>query len=257
MGRMPAPGEAATLSDAAAGRARPEPGADTAAGSRVKAHERAALKWVSVAAAIILVATILSWIIPAAAVAANGNQPLIPPAGSNVTANQQLIATTVSISVGIGMLVGVLGFYFLYLGFAALRDDDEGFLTPSRLALVGIPAVLLFGIAALLLTPQLGPLIDCISTTGISSACYSAAGTYIAGYYLVVWLGVILYVVGGIGVLIGIWRLGSRYREVVFKVGAILLIFPAINVIGAILILVGGRQARRKVEAGGPAVWDG
>jgi hypothetical protein len=64
-------------------------------------------------------------------------------------------------------------------------------------------------------------------------------------------LGGLLAFVGYIGVLLGIWRLGTRYADAMFKVGAILLIIPYINLIGAILILIGARTARRKVEGAG------
>jgi hypothetical protein len=52
--------------------------------------------------------------------------------------------------------------------------------------------------------------------------------------------------VGYIGLLVGIWRLGTRYGEWMFKVGALFLIFPFLNVAGTIFILIAARESGGK-----------
>ena len=83
----------------------------------------------------------------------------------------------------------------------------------------------------------------------ITSACLNV-GTLL-GIVAVMGITAIIILVGYIGLLIGIWRLGSRYSSDGFKVGAVLLIFPVLSVAGAILILVSARNARARIEMAG------
>jgi hypothetical protein len=55
--------------------------------------------------------------------------------------------------------------------------------------------------------------------------------------------------VGWIGLLLGLWRIGSRYDSGVTKIGAILSIIPVVNIVSPILILVGVMGVERKLRA--------
>ncbi len=113
------------------------------------------------------------------------------------------------------------------------------------LIFVGIAIVLAVGVALLALVFQA---ITCAGAGNpVTSACLNL-GTFLD---LILLLGVaaILALIGYIGLLIGIWRLGTRYGESLFKVGAVLLIIPLLSVIGVILILVAARSSRAKLEA--------
>jgi hypothetical protein len=64
----------------------------------------------------------------------------------------------------------------------------------------------------------------------------------------------IVLLIGAIGLLIGIWRLGTRYQEGLLKVAAILLILPVLNIVGFVLILVASRSLRNRIGSGPPVV---
>ncbi len=59
-------------------------------------------------------------------------------------------------------------------------------------------------------------------------------------------IAAIVLFAGYIGLLVGIWRLGSRYSEWMFKVGAIFLLIPFLNVAGAVFVLIAARESGGK-----------
>jgi hypothetical protein len=153
------------------------------------------------------------------------------------------------------LLVVVAGFdlaeLFLYRSaFRDLSPGDPRFSTPASLAIVAfIGLVLAFlGVAAFL-----SALYSAVACAGsgmpIPSSCLLTS-TFWAGVALL-GIGALIAVIGYIGVLIGIWRLGTRYEAPAFKVGAILMIIPYLGVIGAILILIAARTSRGKIKSAG------
>jgi hypothetical protein len=154
------------------------------------------------------------------------------------------------------VLVELIVVFLTYTAFHRLAAFDPRFSMPAKLAfLLGIAVVI---IAALLypLLEQLNSTITCLNnasnstiTPGASPAtCISGA---LAGLIGLLIIAGILALIGYIGLLIGIWRLGHRYDDGLFKAGAILAIFPLLNLIGAILIAVAAHNARSKLDAGG------
>lgn len=155
--------------------------------------------------------------------------------------------------------LGVVGFVFVLIeiwlyrrAFHALSPQDSRFSTPAKLALLAFITLL---VAAVLLIALLGAIYQSVVCAGsgnpITGACIN--GGEILALAGVLGIVSILALVGYIGVLIGIWRLGTRYREGMFKVGAVLLIIPLLNIIGLILILIAARSARGKMGAYSPA----
>jgi len=148
------------------------------------------------------------------------------------------------------VVFGIVGFVFLVLelvlyrqAFRTLSPVDPRFSTPSRLVmvlLIGLLIVILAGIAIF------GVIYQAVQCAGpgnpITTACLNL-GSVLGLLLLLVAAGIAAFV-GFIGLLIGIWRLGTRYDEGLFKVGAILLIFPLLNIVGQILILLAARAAR-------------
>jgi len=136
--------------------------------------------------------------------------------------------------------------------FHRLAPVDPRFSTPSTLALLLIAGfvIVLLGLVPLLQGAQ--SITGCIASsnnTTLPASC-GGIGQALIGIVLVL-VGGIIALIGYIGCLLGIWRFGSRYGNDLFKVGAILLIFPLLNVVGAILILVGASSVRARVEAMG------
>jgi hypothetical protein len=155
---------------------------------------------------------------------------------------------------GIGLVLAIVYVGFWRRAFRTLSPVDARFATPAKLTLLELLALVLLapvGAAILVL------LYDAIHCAGIGNPITSACLSFgaIAGLTLLLVVFAILAVVGFIGFLLGVWRLGTRYRESMFKVAAILLIIPLLNIIGVILVLVAARSARARIEgAGGPAM---
>jgi len=63
-------------------------------------------------------------------------------------------------------------------------------------------------------------------------------------------VGAALAIVGFFALAIGVWRLGDRFGEDLFKVGAVLLIL--VGVVGMVVILIAARSARRRIPDPGP-----
>ena len=154
-----------------------------------------------------------------------------------------------AVTAGVGLVLTVLELILYRSAFRALAPIDDRFSTPATLVLLLFIAVILIVVIG---AAVIGVALQAIACAGagnpITSSCLSV-GTLLdlVGLLAVV---AIVALIGYIGLLIGIWRLGSRYNESLFKVGAILLIFPVLNFIGAILILVGARAALSRL--GGP-----
>ena len=134
------------------------------------------------------------------------------------------------------------------MSFRALVPVDGTFSTPASLALVALIGALVALAGAALLLDAVYSALNCVgSGQPITSGCLFS-GPFVAGAALLV-IGGIAALVGGIGILIGIWRLGTRHNESLFKVAAILLILPFLNIVGAILMLVGARSSRHRLDA--------
>jgi hypothetical protein len=64
----------------------------------------------------------------------------------------------------------------------------------------------------------------------------------------VVVIGAILAFIGEIGgVVLGLWRVGTRYGETVIKVGAIFTVIPLLSTVAPILILVGALEVKGRL----------
>jgi hypothetical protein len=137
--------------------------------------------------------------------------------------------------------------------FHHLAPVDTRFAMPSKLALlilIGVVIVLL-GLVPLLQGAR--TISGCVVTNNTLTGDCSGVGEVLAGGLLVL-VGAIITLIGYIGALIGIWRFGTRYHNDLFKFGAVLLIFPLLNVLGAIMILVAAHTSRSRLGApvGGP-----
>ena len=168
---------------------------------------------------------------------------------STFTANQSNLSMFVLV-VAVGVVLTFLELIFFRLAFVDLGHSDPRFSTPATLVLLILVALPILLLALFGLVSVLEQAISCAgSGNPITSACLGV-GTLLAIVAVMGITGIIIFV-GYIGLLIGIWRLGSRYSSDGFKVGAVLLIFPVLSVVGVILILVSARKARAKIETAG------
>jgi Protein of unknown function (DUF973) len=147
--------------------------------------------------------------------------------------------------VALAVALGLVEIYLYRRAFAALAPRDDRFRWPRALAsLLLVSLVLLLVLFAWTLS-IIGATIACAAgASTIPPSCVPAT-IFLAGGLLL--LVAVAAIVGFVGVLLGIWRLGARYRDGRFKVGAILLIIPLVSIAGAVLIFLAARAAGRRV----------
>jgi hypothetical protein len=146
--------------------------------------------------------------------------------------------------------LGIAALFFYRGAFHTLAPTDARFSTPSKLTLLAIIAIVIIILCLIGLVVLIFQAISCAGAGNtITSSCLDVGA--IAGLALLLVLFAIVWFVGFIGLMIGVWRLGTRYDQGLFKVGAILLIIPFLSFVGAILILVAARSAHGAVSAGG------
>ena len=122
--------------------------------------------------------------------------------------------------------------------------------TPATLALLAIIGAVLVFAGLLWILGQAHQWFQCAAgVTPIPTSCVSV-GPLVGAAGLVV-VGAIVYVVGLIGIWLGLWRLGTRYNTSLFKIGMVLIIFPFLDIVGFILIIVAARDARSRAMARG------
>jgi hypothetical protein len=140
-------------------------------------------------------------------------------------------------------LAETLAFFSAFRGLACF---DYRFSAPSRFAfllLIG-ELVVLFG--GVVLTAFLYGAIQCAgSGHAVPSSCIDLA-TFWAGFALL-GIGSIVTLVGYVGVAVGVWRLGTRYRVRLFRIGAVLLLIPYVSGLGSALVALGARRQLRRL----------
>jgi len=156
--------------------------------------------------------------------------------------------------IAVGIIFDILSILRFRSAFRALLPVDYRFRSPANLSILLVIGLVLILLGFGLLLGSVGPVINACSSsnynyTSCSNAATGAAGLLLSGVG-VIGLGAILGLIGGIVVLLGIWRLGTRYNESLLQVGAILLIIPFVDIAAPFLIYFGARQAEQRV---GPA----
>lgn len=208
--------------------------------------DRRALSNVTVGAVISLVSAVVS----IATLFLRSTAPLdIATGGSTGTSITFPLAALYLLAVtgAVGFVFGLLELWFYRSAFRDLSQVDARFSTPSKLTLLAIVSLVLIAAVGAGLVVLVYQAIQCAGAGNpITTSCVSLRA--VGGLILLLGLFAILALVGWIGFLLGVWRLGSRYHESLFKAGAILLIFPVLNLIGVILILVGARNARAQLQ---------
>lgn len=168
------------------------------------------------------------------------------PSSSTVSGVQLAAAALVGILVLliVGVVLEIMSIIYARGAFRELAEVDRNFHTPLSLTfalyvgfvmiVTGVVVVLSFAFA-LQSQPPAQP------------ASSASLALLIVGS-LVIIVAAILVLIGEIGLLLGIWRFGSRYSESVFKAAAILYIIPFAAVIAPILVLIGTGSAERKLR---------
>jgi len=147
---------------------------------------------------------------------------------------------------------GVAQIILFRLSLRSFSFVDPTFSTPATLALVAVIGFLLLFFGVGLFFASIVQAIDCAGAGNPVPVSCLFTGAFWSGIGLLV-VGAIITVVGYIGVLVGIWRVGTRSGNALFKVGAILMIFPYLNIVGAILLLIGAQDEIGRLRSIAPA----
>jgi hypothetical protein len=172
--------------------------------------------------------------------------PTFSATGQAVSFLQNL--ETIFLLVVAGVVLLMLSFVLYMLSFGSLRKVDSRFGSPFALSIVGFVGLLMeLGAVALFVLDVLAII------SGVNSGCASTGTCVTPGNIFtiiaLIGLGGLLSFVGWIGLLLGLWRIGSRYDSSMTKIGAILSIVPVVNIVSPILILVGVMGVERKLRA--------
>jgi uncharacterized protein DUF973 len=170
----------------------------------------------------------------------------VPAAGAPVRFTAAHAYAVLGVAV-VGVVISVVSFWYYRRGFLALRGIDAKFAsspTWALLVIIGLP-ILALGLLALL--ASLLQLLACAGTSITIPASCVNVGSLLGGLGLLA-IGLIVLFIGYIGTLVAIWRLGDRYGNSLFKIGAVLLIFPFLSIVGQILVLVASSSAQTTVR---------
>jgi hypothetical protein len=227
-------------------------------------EERSALTKVMWFGIIELVGIVAGWVGAFYIFSSFFNANLFSSLGSNPTPSQvasalgplfQDVVYIIPLSVG----VELVGLVVLTLGFRGLAKVDNPrfhISTPFMVVLIVGLLIVAGGAVPLLNTiPNIisSGLTGCTGSYG-SLTCTPSSAFFnqfssIFVYFGLILLGGLLTLIGYIGGLIlGLWRVGSRYNQTTLKIGAIFQIIPLLNVVAPILIILGANEAKNVVS---------
>lgn len=211
----------------------------------------AALSHVWTAALIAIIGSALGVAVPLALSTTGYFSLTVPAAGETFSYGETALLTVLGISL-VGFVLSIVSLWFYREGFLAVRSVDTRFSSSPTWALLAIVGLVLVFLALIVILYALLQVLSCVSssaTPGMFSASCVNIGALLGGFGLLLVGGIIL-LIGYIGTLVAIFRLGTRYNDSMFKIGAVLLIFPYLSVVGQILVLVAASRARSRVQQG-------
>ncbi len=215
--------------------------------------EKGGIMSLRVAALGLLIGGILIYAFPIIVWAYYGYQPIhisVPP---SATANLPPVPNGLKVSLQVVTLLGMIALGVAWLmfgrGFSMLSEVDLGYRSASVSAYVGIISVVLAGAAILLNIDGVTNYLNCVNSSGAN--CVSDLSSV---QYTVYWLwafSILFFIFGGIGVLVGLFRVGTRYLTSSFWIAGFLLIFPVLMLLGAIVLLFATSGADERLRSWG------
>ncbi len=216
----------------------PPPGGPTPATAEA---DRRALGWIRWTAVIALAGVVLSF---ADFAVFNPTRLVHTTMTATTTTVTFDLPRAVYLVVTVGVALSFAEYALLRMSFTGLASVDPRFRTPATCALLALIGIPLAGVGAVFLVHGLAGATCTQSTTLGAAGC-----TWGAGFGLGVALagvGGLLAFVGFVGALLGLWRLGDRYRVTGYHLATILTIFPILDLVGWILILTSTGEALRR-----------
>jgi hypothetical protein len=162
--------------------------------------------------------------------------------GSNVTSFFNFLEAAV-ILLTVGPLLLVVSFLSYVLGLAKLRRADTTFTAPLVLVVIGLIGFLMLAAGFGLILEVVLQVLTCGGAGNVTPGCVDGTP---AGLGALLLLGGILpALIGWIGLVLGLYRVGKRYSSTLTKIGGILYIIPFANLIAPILVWLGAREIEK------------
>ncbi len=208
--------------------------------------ERKGVGWARAAALTSLLGLLIAWLGPIAIIYVTGVE--FHYGGFHLGSGKATVASIedILIVLAIGAVLSLVSLILYFVSFNTLRKAAPGFGGPVALMVVGLLGLLLVLVGVALVLSDFLNAVAC-SASGASSSCLNVS--QFAGAVLAVLGGLFLALLGWIGLVIGIYRIGKRFDSTITKVGGILTIIPIVGLIAPILVFVGTHQILRQLRS--------
>jgi Protein of unknown function (DUF973) len=145
-----------------------------------------------------------------------------------------------------GVALLLVSFVLYAAGFAKLRRADPKFTAPLALSVIGLLGFLLLVAVVGLLAGLVLQVVSCGGPGKATAACVTLSAVTIDPILLLV--GLAVGVIGWVGIILGVYRVGRRYGSTITRIGAILYAVPVAEIVAPILILIGSRSILRRLR---------
>lgn len=192
--------------------------------ARAEALDRRGNRWLGAGGAFGLAGGVAAVALPLLLVELSRNAP-----GGIAAASNTLTAWSSWLFLG-GAVLLLVSFFAYRWGYSVLRKVDPAYWIASGLCLVGSSGLVLLIIAAAVGTGNTGGLLSCVQ--GPYSKIYSCVeGQSPLGAYTGI-VGVWLSWVGSVGIVIGLFHAGSRFRSASYAAAAISYLIVLVLLVG-------------------------
>lgn len=148
----------------------------------------------------------------------------------------RLLIETTSILLIAGAILFLLSLFFYRRGFLALRHSDPRFTTPALLCIIGSLGFLLILIMALLLFGASSSVVECLHGQPTHAFSCLRANQPLGAYSGLIGFG--LGWVGGLGIVVGLGRAGTRFHAGGVSGGAALYALLLLVLVGPMVRLL-------------------
>lgn len=244
---LPAPSLSSPSGARSAGSIASVPGTAFSGGPGQTETEVEGLRYIRSAAWLGLIGLILSSVPIFWAGAVTGAVTAQTPSGSLPLTTGLL--DTFLVAGELGIVIDLVMYIFYRRGYACFQRIDNQYGTPGTLSLVAVIGTIIIGFGLLLFVSSIGQLVSCLnsSVSAPGAPCVGDLGP-ILGEGALMGVGAIILLVGLIGVMIGVWRLGERYQRTGLKIAAVLMFFPVLNVVASILVIMDTHAASERLH---------
>lgn len=150
----------------------------------------------------------------------------------------------------IGAILGIISIVFYRSSFDELKNvDQRSFKTPYGLVKYFYVGLALMIAALVMIFIVIG--FSSVSVNSAGAALSTLTGFFIIFVIIIVIAGIML-LIGIIGLIIGLWHIGTRYDDSLLKIGAILYIIPYADIVAPVLIFIGAHGVKDRLESGTP-----